>query len=339
LTHEANLGHYVRVTQSRTNLIPSEATLTPEVRAVLLELGAALDGHKPLQVHNHGVVAMVDEFLSTTQAKENGNERQSKRRPAARSWERSARRKGQTSGSRTSRTTSRFSGGNLRTAYEEQVMRLTDAYSTLQTFPDKDGIWLLAGSEIVSNLSRGATFLVALPYLAGVGPKAWGYWNSNGRISWMGPRHTNFKDGSICAFSPIEGAWMEGGDLRTLVDLYSVWALRQLFLESFGRWPGKQYALSGEDVRMQAYYRLVECKDDELCGCGSENRKYADCCKWSDQQFDITQLMALFLKRVENGFASRRPPVSITHYFEGRSSMPAIVDVHLQLRQMQSGLA
>jgi hypothetical protein len=336
LTHQPNLEHLVWVTQSRTKLIPSEATLAPEVQAVLLELGAALDGQKPLQVHDHGIVAMVDEFSSTTQTKENGNERQSKRRPAARSRERSARRKGQTNGSRTSRTTSRFSGGNLHTAYEEQLMRLADAYPTLQTFPDKDGIWLLAGSEIVSNLSRGATFLVALPYLAGAGPKAWGYWNSNGSINWMGPRHTNFQDGSICAFSPGEGAWSEGGDLRTLFDLYCVWALRQLYLESFGRWPGKQYALSGEDVRMQAYYRLVECKDDELCGCGSENQKYTDCCKWSDQQFDLTQLMALFLKRVENGFASRRPPISITDYIEGRSSLPGIVDVHLQLRQMQS---
>ena len=339
MTHEANLGHYVRVTQSRTNLIPSEATLTPEVRAVLLELGAALDGHKPLQVHNHGVVAMVEEFLSTNQAKENGNERQCKRRPTAGSWEGSARRKGQTSGPRTSRSTPRLSGGDLRKAYEEQVTRLADAYPTLQTFPENDGMWLLAKSEIVSNLQRGAAFLVALPYLGGAGPKAWGYWTSDAGTTWMGPRHTNFQDGSICAFSPGEGAWSEDGDLRTLFDLYSVWALRQLYLESFGRWPGKQYSLSGEDVRMQAYYRLVECKDDELCGCGSENRKYADCCKWSDQQFDITQLMTLFLKRVENGFASRRPPVSITNYIEGRSSMPAIVDVHLQLRLLQSGSA
>ena len=326
--------HGVRVTQTRTNRIPSEATLAPGVQAVLLELGAALDRQIPLRVHNHGIVAVAEEFLVSTQAKENGNERQSERRPATRSWERSTRRKGKTGGSRTPRAAPRLSCGDLRKAYEAQVARLADAYPTLQFFADENGMWLLAESLIISDLPRRATFLLALPYTADVGPKAWGYWRTEKGLTWIGPRHTNFQDGSICAFSPTEGAWVEGGDLRTLFDLYSVWALRHLHLEIIGLWPGKQYALNGEDIRVQAYYRLRECKDEELCGCGSEDQKYKNCCKPLDQQFDITHLMAAFLRKIENGFASRRTPAPVREYVEGLSTLPAIVDVHLQLQQV-----
>jgi len=82
-------------------------------------------------------------------------------------------------------------------------------------------------SSPLSTLTREATFLVALPYRSGPGPRAWGFWTAGTATSWIGPRHINFGDGSICAFSPDEGAWSEGGDLRTLIDLYNVWALAE----------------------------------------------------------------------------------------------------------------
>jgi hypothetical protein len=219
----------------------------------------------------------------------------------------------------------------LRAAYDGQVKSLAEAYPTLRTYPDDDGMWLLARSSIISGLAREATFLVALPYRLGAGPRAWGFWTDDGRDWWIGPRHTNFQDGSICAFSPDDGAWSEGGDLRTLLDLYSVWTLRHLYLEVFGRWPGKQYALLGADPRVQAYYRQIDCKDDELCGCGSETRRYAECCKPSDLQRDVTQLMPLFLRHVPGGFTSRRPPPSVEGFIEDRSALPKIAQVHLQM--------
>jgi len=192
-------------------------------------------------------------------------------------------------------------------------------------------MWLHATSAILSGLARTATFIVALPFRPGAGPRAWGFWNAAGQYCWIGPRHTNFQDGSICAFAPSDGAWSEGADLRTLLDIYSVWALRHLHLEVFGRWPGKQYALFGGSPKVQAYYRRIECKDDELCGCGSEARRYAECCKPSDLHWDLTQLMPLFLHEVKGGFSSRRPPPSIVDLVEGRSALPRIADVHLQL--------
>jgi hypothetical protein len=107
--------------------------------------------------------------------------------------------------------------------------------------------------------------------------------------------------------------------------------LRHLHLEFLGRWPGKQYALLGADPRVQAYYRQRECQDDELCGCGSETRRYAECCKQPDLRWDMFQLMGLFLRQFEGGFQSRRPPSSIVDFIEGRSALPEIVDVHLQM--------
>jgi hypothetical protein len=179
-------------------------------------------------------------------------------------------------------------------------------------------------------LARQATFIIALPYQPGAGPRAWGFWTGARQSRWIGPRHTNFQDGSICAFSPDDGAWSEGGDLRTLIDLYSIWALRHLHLELFNRWPGKQYGLSNADPWVQAYYRQRECNDDELCGCGSETQRYAECCKRSDLQLDVIQLMSHFLRNIEGGFSSRRPPTSVVDFVEGRSALPRISDAHLQ---------
>ena len=207
-----------------------------------------------------------------------------------------------------------------------------EAYPTLAAFPDKDGLWLLVKSSILPGLTREATFLVALPYRKGAGPRAWGFWTATNRSPmWIGPRHTNFEDGTICAFAPNDGAWTEGGDLRTLLDLYTVWAARRLFLEIFGLWPGKQYALIGSPLALQVHYRLSECRDDELCGCGSETLRYADCCKPGDLKWNRLQLIEHFMRTIPGGFASRKPPRQVVEFIDGRASLPPMVDVHLLL--------
>lgn len=212
------------------------------------------------------------------------------------------------------------------------MIRLAEAYPTLLTFADDDGTWLLAESSVIPGLQRKATFLLALPYRSGLWPCAWGFWTDAAEPTrWIGPRHTNFWDGSICAFSPNDGVWIEGGDLRTLFDLYTVWALRHLHLEMCGRWPGKQYGIVGADPRAEAYYRQRECQDDELCGCGSETLRYAECCKGADLRGDFVEAASLFLRHT-GGFENRKPPDAVVRFVQDHSTVPKMAEVHLQLR-------
>jgi hypothetical protein len=193
-------------------------------------------------------------------------------------------------------------------------------------------MWLLARSGVVAGLSREATFLIGLPFLRGLDPKAWGFWREMGGHRWIGPRHTNFDEGSICAFAPQDNVWCGGGELTTLVDVYSVWALRHLHLEVFGRWPGKQYALTGGDPRAQAFYRLRECQDSELCGCGSATATYARCCKPRDESYDFAESAKAFLREAPAGFSGRRPPDAVAGFVSGSSPVPPLREVHIQLR-------
>lgn len=330
LDTETALAQPVRVTQIRTFPIPGEATLAPGVRSVLQQIGAALDEHQRLRVYIHGVVALDHECATAISAKEKGYDGQGKRGSATRPRQRAARWKGPPSGSRPTGPAPRISGSVLRNAYEGQMIRLAEAYPTLRVFADDNGMWLLARSSIISGLPWEATFLVALPHVPGVGPRAWGFWTAAESVpSWIGPRHTNFQDGSICAFAPNEGAWSEGEDLRTLFDLYSVWALRHLHLMFLGRWPGKQYAFLGVHPAAEAYYRQRECQDDELCGCGSETRRYAECCKSSDLRWSFVESATLFLQHTKGGFESRRVPPSVLDFVQGRLPPPKIADVHV----------
>ena len=327
----------MRVTQIRTSDDQMEDILTESVRVALQEVGAALDDGRLLRVQNQGIVAV--DRLSTARPKrlENPYEGKGPSGSATRSRQGSAGRQG-TAGrprsacrSRSAGATPRISSARLGEAYQDQLATVENAYPTLRKFPDDDGMWLLARSAILSGLSREATFLVGVPFERGVQPKSWGYWSRSGHHSWIGPRHTNFGDGSICAFSPADGAWSEGGSLTSLLDLYSAWALRQLHLEVNGRWPGRQYALTGSDPRVQAFYRLREFKDSEFCGCGSETARYAECCKPNDMRDRFEELATTFIRLVPGGFSSRRPPDQVTDFIMGRSGVPRLSDVHLDL--------
>lgn len=143
------------------------------------------------------------------------------------------------------------------------------------------------------------------------------------------PVTPTFRTAQFVPSRPLTGHGRRGGDLRTLLDLYTVWAARQLFLEVFGLWPGKQYALIGSPLALQVHYRLSECRDDELCGCGSETLRYADCCKPGDLKWNRLQLIEHFMQAVPGGFASRKPPAQVLDFIDGRTSPPLIAEVHM----------
>lgn len=305
--------------------------LHPEQLTALAEFGRALTEGLPLRVHNEGIVA-IDRDPPLHRAKENSNERQGTTGSAAGPRQGPSGRQGPARGPRPPRAPARLGRGDLQAAYEDQLAAFGEAYPDHEVHADQDGLWLLVRSRVIPGLDRKAAFLIALPFEPATGPRAWGFWIVAGeQPRWIGPRHINFHEGSICAFSPDDGAWSEGGDLRTLVDLYTVWALRHLHLEAFGRWPGRQYALSGAPPAVQAFYRRTECRDNELCGCGSTTLQYRQCCKPADVALDFAPLASVFLKAVPGGFATRKPPPPVLGFMLGNAPLPRIRDVHLQL--------
>jgi hypothetical protein len=295
--------------------LEGETILSSGGQKLLQEIGNQLDCEVFPRVFNGGVVKSGEaHVVSSTpdEHKEHSNvrkrERKSSRRP----------RQGQGARPRSPGSTPRLSNSGLRKSYQTQMREVEIAYPDTVCWEDERGMWLLVRSAILEGLDRHATFLIALPFELGIGARSWAYWTKDGQHEWMGRRHTNFPDGSICAFAPTEGVWFEGGDLITLLDLYSVWALRQLHFLTFGRWPGPQHMNS-------VFYRLREFQDDELCSC-SFGLRYKDCCKQNDLSTFLANPMRVKAEfdRITSGcqLTDRTPPSSITNYLAGKLTKP-----------------
>lgn len=237
---------------------------------------------------------------------------------AAGSRQRTARRKGAAGGPRPSSPAAPLVRRSSAAAYDEDLGQLTKAYPTSRVWFEKDGIWLVARSALVEGMGREAVFVVAIPFDLALRAQGWGFW-SRGSLAfaqWIGPRHTNFPYGSICAFDPEDNVWSTGDSPTLLLDLYTVWAVRHLFLEHFGRWPGSQTA-------RWPYERRLECRADELCGCGSTNATYAECCLPRDLQRNILQDAVTFLNETQGG--NRAPPVEILEFLRAQSVPPSMM--------------
>jgi hypothetical protein len=206
------------------------------------------------------------------------------------------------------------------------------AYPGATLTPVEHGVWLSVRSKLLAGLGREAIFLIALPDHPNVEPRGWAFWDQGGEIEWIGDRHTNFFDGSVCAYGTTDSAWWTGGDLRTLLDLYTVWALRHLHLAVFGRWAGRQHALLDPAGRPMPYYRLVEFNDGELCSCDS-GASYGKCCKPGDLTHNFLTVMRQFQALHQGrGIHDRRPPELIVRYCRDGGDLPRMYDVHEPLR-------
>ena len=133
---------------------------------------------------------------------------------------------------------------------------------------------------------------------------------------WIGPRHTNMPDGSICAFDPKDGTWKIGGSLVSLLDLYTLWALRHLHLQVYGYWPGRQVANFVAE-------RFLELKPFEHCGCGG-GKSYAECCSVNDLKADRLYETIRFC---DLGGFQRCPPQPVLSFVRGDGPPPAIAEV------------
>lgn len=311
-----------------------EALLSGDAQFELRRIGEGLDARQSVRVKDRGIVFLDPDPASTAVQEKKDEQRQGAGRSAARPRQGSSGRQRPSGRSRSPGAQPRLR--RLSAAYQQQLEDVQGAYPGATLTPDEHGVWLSARSQVLAGLGREAIFLIALPDDPSVEARGWAFWELGGKFAWIGDRHTNFFDGSVCAFSPTQdAAWSPGGDLRTLLDLYSVWALRQLHLEVFDRWAGRQYALLDRTGTPLPYYRLVEFKDEELCSCDSGNR-YAQCCKPSDLRVNFIAAKRQF-EAINNGrnIRDRHPPEAVVASAKGHS-LPPMVTVHETLSQMHS---
>ena len=160
--------------------------------------------------------------------------------------------------------------------------------------------WILFRLHPVTELPDRALLLVLYPLDRRSLPRAWAWWDTG---VWIGPRHTNVPDGSICAYAEGGWIWRQGDPLLGLLDLYAGWILRHLHLRRVGRWPG------GQEVN-NSYERWLEQQPDELCGCGSE-RRYRDCHRPHDAALSPVERYLDFVKAFGTSCFRRRPPPEV----------------------------
>jgi len=206
---------------------------------------------------------------------------------------------------------------------QEQLDAVIKAYPSARLWRQKDGLWLLTESALLPGERYKAIFTTCISYVWPFSFRSWGFWE--GKIStnpvWIGPRHTNFPDGSICAFEPSDETWaLFKQSIVELLDIYTVWALRHLHLEILGRWPGQQ-------VVKYAHERIVEQKENELCGCGESGELYGNCCRDKDLARDKVVELIEFGSLTGGGV--RKPPQVIVEFATRRQEPPSITKLLL----------
>lgn len=284
----------------------------------LREIGAQLDQNQFPRIYNGGIIKPNDTAVVLSKlGKEKDYVRSKQRRPPTRSRQGTSGRQRQADRPRASHRTTPIIRTSFRAQYEAELGEIQETYPGIRYWRQKEGLWLLTESSILPGLGKKATFLTAFPFTPTLPAKGWGFWTTAVSNQWIGPRHTNFPDGSICAFEPRDQTWVNGDEIVKLLDLFSLWALRQLHLEICGRWPGYQSV-------HHPYERLTELRDDEFCGCGNTNQFYGQCCKKHDLARDKDADAFDFYSSRSNG-GVRTPPETIKKIIRDREERPPII--------------
>ena len=103
-----------------------------------------------------------------------------------------------------------------------------------------------------------------------------------------------------------------------LIDLYSLWACRHLYLKEYDRWPGRQAVI-------HPYERILELKLNEYCGCDHSNNLYGDCCHRKDLKCNRIAEAVNFTIAYHGGY--RKPPKAVTDFILYQSNPPQIHDL------------
>lgn len=285
----------------------------------LHKIGRLLDANIFPVVRNGGfVMPSGSATLPPSMGKENHHEQQRQSRPKTRTWEWPSRWEGTTGRCGSTSSASSVIRPDLKSAYEEQLKHVTEAYPGTRVWVQKEGLWLLSESSLLSDCNTRAQFLICVPFDNAHSVRAWGFWTTPSiYLSWIGPRHTNFPDGSICAFEPKDETWKNGDPLVELIDIYTLWAVKQLYLKTFRRWPGFQAA-------HHPYERLLELREDEYCGCDNSNKLYGECCRDMDMKRNKVA-DAVNFNLTTGGI--RTPPESVISAMRGQKEPPSVAEI------------
>jgi hypothetical protein len=286
-------------------------SLTDSQLAHVAEVGAALFQGLPLQVSDGGLV--------TIRPREKEKELENDQRKEARSPTGSRERR---QGAR--RATDPNAAELRRRDFLTRVTELRAHYSGVRVWNgDLNGTWLEVHSTPLGEGGPQARFLIAIPKNPNFQIRTWGFWFVDNAMVWIGPRHTNFPDGSICAFPVAEGY---GDTLVSYVDLLAEWGFRNVYLATRGIWPGPQ------EGRWR-YYRLNTTLPGECCPFCRSLTPYEKCCRPKDEaEAQITD-KAEFLAEAGCDLGDRRPHDRLTDFVcSRRIGPPRLARVHPQIR-------
>lgn len=275
----------------------------PRGLELLQLIGEVLDDDDDLRVHREGLV-VPDQASSSSNAprppkggeddEREGQARRSEAGSRRGTAERGSRRRQRPEGEKASLV----SGAGLTPEEQADLREAADAYPQMRVGTASGAAWIEMWVKPVSGLEDSAYLLIQYPADKEYPVRGWGWWDSG---IWIGPRHTNYPHGDICAYNPNDLTWNRAGPLVALLNLYAIWVVRHLHLREFGRWPGLQRIHT-------AYERLREHEPGEFCGCGRMTR-YQDCCRQEDERMAHGERYATYHEHLDKlDDPSRRPP-------------------------------
>jgi hypothetical protein len=218
-------------------------------------------------------------------------------------------------------------GGRRRARYQAEVRELRWQYPGTYFRIDDSGLWIVVPAFPLGTSGPQLIQITAVPDDPNIRILTWAFWISDDRCAWVGHRHTNYPDGSVCAFPPDGGAWKDGDPLVRYVDRICEWSARHIFCWLDGYWPGPQDAIC-------RYYRVGEGRAQELCFCHS-GKTYFECCRPLDLLQSCASDRELFKSNC-NGLdiGEQRPPKQLYEYAIGsRQKLPKMRKVHIWLAQ------
>lgn len=253
------------------------------------------------------------------------HERSRTRRSTAGTWQGTTRGQRPANRPRSSGAASPVINQCISEKYKSNLHEVAEAYPGAVAVSTSDCIWLRTDCLLLSGLDDSATVISVLP-LYDKSPRSWGFWSDG---TWVGPRHTNFPDGSICSFEPSDNTWAPGDSIVALLDLHTLWLLRHLHYRCLGWWPGSQC------VR-HPYERIAELKSNEKCGCDKRSGKsYKDCCQLQDENLSLLRLAVNFTITHDGGI--RQLPASVRKLMHSFSDPPSFSQLESQLINLPGG--